>query len=111
MNGARTATAAAYGIEREVGQALRDSYVPRDDLFLETKAWISDYGYDETLPAFDWSAGRRGGPEPEDITLAGFGMADPRALSRIGLHPFVERAWVTPCRGTWSAPAGAVRGA
>ena len=79
MNGARTANAATYGIEREVGQALRDSYVPRDDLFLETKAWISDYGYDETLPAFDWSAGRRGGPEPEDITLAEFGRPIPES--------------------------------
>jgi len=66
----------------------------------------------DELAAIDaLDTGQRGGPEPEDITLAGFGMADPRALSRIGLHPFVERARVTPCRGTWSAPAGAVRGA
>ena len=79
MNGARTTIAAAYGIEREVGQALRDSYVPQDELFIETKVWISDYGYDETLRAFDWSAGRRGGPEPEDVTLAGFGRPIPES--------------------------------
>jgi diketogulonate reductase-like aldo/keto reductase len=49
-------TAAAYGNEREVGQAVRESGVARDELFLETKIWISDYGYDETLHAFDKSA-------------------------------------------------------
>ncbi|MFJ3667192.1 aldo/keto reductase [Streptomyces sp. NPDC090106] len=53
-------TAAAYGNEREVGQALRDSGVPRDELFVETKIWISDYGYDETLHGFDKSAAKLG---------------------------------------------------
>ncbi|MEU9381060.1 aldo/keto reductase [Streptomyces sp. NPDC048279] len=53
-------TAAAYGNEREVGQAVRDSGVPRDELFIETKIWISDYGYDETLHGFDKSAAKLG---------------------------------------------------
>ncbi|WP_226346932.1 aldo/keto reductase [Agilicoccus flavus] len=53
-------TAAAYGNEREVGQAVRESGLDRDDVFLETKVWISDYGYDETLHAFDKSAGKLG---------------------------------------------------
>ncbi|MFG2281717.1 aldo/keto reductase [Streptomyces asoensis] len=53
-------TAAAYGNEREVGQALRDSGVPRDEVFVETKIWISDYGYDETLHGFDKSAAKLG---------------------------------------------------
>ncbi|MEV6308211.1 aldo/keto reductase [Streptomyces sp. NPDC051840] len=53
-------TAAAYGNEREVGQAIRDSGVPRDDVFVETKIWISDYGYDETLHGFDKSAAKLG---------------------------------------------------
>ncbi|MGW2288156.1 aldo/keto reductase [Streptomyces phaeochromogenes] len=53
-------TAAAYGNEREVGQAIRSSAVPRDDLFVETKIWISDYGYDETLRGFDKSAAKLG---------------------------------------------------
>ena len=44
-------TAAAYGNEREVGQAVADSGVPRDEVFVETKVWISDFGYDETLHA------------------------------------------------------------
>ncbi|KRC87260.1 oxidoreductase [Terrabacter sp. Root85] len=53
-------TAAAYGNEREVGEAVRSSGVPRDEVFLETKIWISDYGYDETLHGFDKSAGKLG---------------------------------------------------
>ncbi|MFE9311138.1 aldo/keto reductase [Streptomyces sp. NPDC088353] len=53
-------TAAAYGNEREVGQAIRDSGVPRDEIFIETKIWISDYGYDETLHGFDKSAAKLG---------------------------------------------------
>ncbi|GGQ80219.1 aldo/keto reductase [Streptomyces asoensis] len=53
-------TAAAYGNEREVGQALRHSGVPRDEVFVETKIWISDYGYDETLHGFDKSAAKLG---------------------------------------------------
>jgi hypothetical protein len=51
-------TAASYGNEREVGEAIRRSGVDRDDVFIETKVWISDYGYDQTLHAFDKSAGK-----------------------------------------------------
>jgi 2,5-diketo-D-gluconate reductase A len=53
-------TAAAYGNEREVGEAIRRSDVPREEVFVETKVWISDYGYDQTLHAFDKSAGKLG---------------------------------------------------
>jgi diketogulonate reductase-like aldo/keto reductase len=53
-------TAAAYGNEREVGEAVRSSGLPRDEVFLETKIWISDYGYDETLHGFEKSAAKLG---------------------------------------------------
>lgn len=53
-------TAAAYGNEREVGEALRRSGLARNDVFLETKVWVSDYGHDATLHAFDKSAGKLG---------------------------------------------------
>ena len=53
-------TAAAYGNEREVGEGVRRSGIARDEVFLETKVWISDYGYDATLHAFDKSAGKLG---------------------------------------------------
>jgi diketogulonate reductase-like aldo/keto reductase len=53
-------TAAAYANEREVGEGIRRSGVARDEVFLETKDWISDYGHDATLHAFDKSAGKLG---------------------------------------------------
>jgi len=53
-------TAAAYGNEREVGEAIRRSGLARDDVFIETKVWITDYGYDATLHAFDKAAGKLG---------------------------------------------------
>ncbi|HOV58768.1 MAG TPA: aldo/keto reductase [Rhodanobacteraceae bacterium] len=53
-------TAAAYGNEREVGAAIRGSGIARDEVFIETKVWISDYGYDATLHAFQKSAGKLG---------------------------------------------------
>lgn len=53
-------TAAAYSNEREVGEGIRRSGVERSDIFVETKLWISDYGYDEALHAFDKSAGKLG---------------------------------------------------
>ena len=46
-------TAAAYGNERQVGEAIRRSGLDRDDVFIETKVWVSDYGYEQTLHAFD----------------------------------------------------------
>ena len=61
-------TAAAYGNEREVGQAIAASGVPRDEIFVETKVWISDYGFDETLHAFDKSA-RKLGLEQLDLLI------------------------------------------
>ncbi|MFD9324676.1 aldo/keto reductase [Streptomyces sp. NPDC060065] len=53
-------TAAAYGNEREVGDGIRRSGLARDEVFIETKLWISDYGYDSALHAFDKSAGKLG---------------------------------------------------
>jgi len=53
-------TAAAYGNERQVGEAIAASDVARDDVFIETKIWISDYGYDQTLHGFEKSARKLG---------------------------------------------------
>ncbi|WP_041795139.1 aldo/keto reductase [Modestobacter italicus] len=53
-------TAAAYGNEREVGEAVRRSGLDRSEVFVETKVWVTDYGYDTTLHAFDKSAGKLG---------------------------------------------------
>jgi 2,5-diketo-D-gluconate reductase A len=51
-------TAASYFNERQVGDGLRRSRVSRNQMFIETKVWISDYGYEATLHAFDKSAGK-----------------------------------------------------
>jgi diketogulonate reductase-like aldo/keto reductase len=53
-------TAAAYGNEREVGEAVRRSGLDRADVFIETKVWVSDYGYDQTLHAWEKAAGKLG---------------------------------------------------
>ena len=61
-------TAAAYGNEREVGEGLRRSGVDRDEVFIETKVWVSDYGYDETLHAFS-KASRKLGVDRIDLLI------------------------------------------
>jgi 2,5-diketo-D-gluconate reductase A len=61
-------TAAAYMNERQVGEGIRASGVPRDEIFIETKVWISQYGYDETLHAFDVST-RKLGVETLDLLI------------------------------------------
>ncbi|MCA4722721.1 aldo/keto reductase [Mycolicibacterium fortuitum] len=53
-------TAAAYRNEAETGRGLANSGVPREDVFLVTKLWNSDQGYDSTLTAFDASVERLG---------------------------------------------------
>jgi len=51
-------TASFYANEREVGQAVREAPVPRDELFVTSKVWKDDNGFDETLRAFDASMAR-----------------------------------------------------
>lgn len=48
-------TAAVYGNEAGVGEALAASGLPREELFVTTKLWNSDQGYDSALAAFDAS--------------------------------------------------------
>lgn len=48
-------TAKLYGNEEGVGRAIRESGLPRDEVFVTTKVWNADHGYDATLRAFDTS--------------------------------------------------------
>lgn len=48
-------TAAAYGNEEAVGKAIKNSKVGREDLFITTKLWVSDMGYEKTKKAFETS--------------------------------------------------------
>jgi diketogulonate reductase-like aldo/keto reductase len=72
-------TAAAYGNEREVGDAVRASGLDHSEVFLETKIWISDYGFDETLHGFEKSASKLG---VEQIDLLILHQALPSAFDR-----------------------------
>jgi diketogulonate reductase-like aldo/keto reductase len=53
-------TAKNYGNEKEVGEGIARSGVSRSELFVTTKLWIEDFGYDEALRAFDLSAQKLG---------------------------------------------------
>lgn len=53
-------TAASYGNEEGVGAAIKQSGIPRKDLFVTTKLWVQDHGYDNTLKAFDTSMKKLG---------------------------------------------------
>jgi 2,5-diketo-D-gluconate reductase A len=82
-------TAAAYDNEREVGEAIRRSGVGRSEVFIETKVWISDYGYEQTLRAFDKSAGKLG---VEQIDLLILHQPLPTAFDRtIGAYQALEK--------------------
>jgi diketogulonate reductase-like aldo/keto reductase len=82
-------TAAAYGNEREVGEAVKASGIDRSEVFLETKIWISDYGYDETLHSFEKSAGKLG---VEQIDLLILHQALPSEFEKtIGAYKALER--------------------
>ena len=72
-------TAAAYGNERQVGEAVHSSDLDRSEVFLETKIWISDYGYDETLHGFEKSARKLG---VDQIDLLILHQALPSAFDR-----------------------------
>jgi diketogulonate reductase-like aldo/keto reductase len=72
-------TAAAYGNERQVGEAVHGSDLDRSEVFLETKIWISDYGYDKTLHGFEKSARKLG---VDQIDLLILHQALPSAFDR-----------------------------
>lgn len=53
-------TAAIYGNEEGVGKAIKESGIPREDLFITTKLWNSEQGYEKTLKAFETSMEKLG---------------------------------------------------
>ena len=46
-------TAACYGNERAVGEAISESGIPRNEIFVVSKVWIQDAGYEKTLASFE----------------------------------------------------------
>ena len=53
-------TAASYMNEEAVGAAIRASGIPRDEIFVTSKLWVQDYGYDQALRGFDASMKKLG---------------------------------------------------
>ncbi len=53
-------TAAAYFNEREVGRAVRESGIPRDELFITSKLWLQDYGYEAAKKGIEASLEKLG---------------------------------------------------
>src|SRR6185437_9173590 len=75
-------TAAAYGNEREVGEAIHRSGLARAEVIIETKLWVTDYGYDAALHAFDKSAGKLGVDVIDLLLLHSRGSRTLRSRSR-----------------------------
>jgi len=114
-------TAAAYDNEREVGAAIRSSGIERGELFITTKLWFSDYGYDEALVGFEGCLRRLGldyidlfllhQPVPTDFdgTIAAYKameeiLAEGRARA-IGVSNFSERHLTNLMEQTEVVPA------
>lgn len=53
-------TAMIYGNERSVGEAIKESKIAREDIFVTTKLWNSDHGYENVLQAYEKSLGKLG---------------------------------------------------
>ncbi|KOO42694.1 aldo/keto reductase [Priestia koreensis] len=53
-------TASFYKNEESVGKGIRESGIPREELFITTKVWNTEQGYDETLATFDQSLTKLG---------------------------------------------------
>lgn len=82
-------TAAAYGNEADVGAAIRESGIPRDDVFVTTKLAADDHGYDRALRAFDASLDRLG-LDTVDLYLIHWPGRGPRRESWRALERILE---------------------
>ncbi len=113
-------TAAAYGNEKQVGEGIRRSGLARDEVFVETKVWVSDYGFEQTRHAFEKASAKLGldqidllilhqpAPLSFDSTLEAYrgleSLLDEGRVRAIGVSNFMvenldalmERATVTP---------------
>ena len=96
-------TAAAYGNEAYVGQGLRESDVAPEEVFVQTKLWMSDYGFDKALHGFDRSMNNLGletldlyllhwpGHHPVEDTIAAFGVSASKDVE--GIAKLVAEAY------------------
>ncbi len=64
-------TAVAYFNEEEVGQAVRESGIPREEIFVTSKLWLQDYGYEAAKKAIDTSLRKLGFDYIDDCVILG----------------------------------------
>ncbi len=83
-------TAKLYGNERDVGQAVRASKIPRDQIFITTKLWNTDHGYEGALRAFEQSR-RELGVDSIDLYLIHWPVPGLRQESWKGLLRLKEK--------------------
>jgi diketogulonate reductase-like aldo/keto reductase len=83
-------TAAVYGNEEDVGQAVRSSGLPRSEIFVTTKLWNADQGFDRALSAFDASL-QRLGLEYVDLYLVHWPVQGLRKESWRALESLLEQ--------------------
>ena len=83
-------TARIYGNEADVGEAVQKSGVPREQLFVTTKLWNSDQGYDSTLRACEASL-KRLGFDYVDLYLIHFPVPEVRKESWRAMRTLLEK--------------------
>jgi diketogulonate reductase-like aldo/keto reductase len=82
-------TAAMYGNEEDVGEAVRRSCIPREEIFVTTKLWNSDHGYDKAIAAFEESQ-KRLGLDYVDLYLIHWPVEDLRQESWKALETLLQ---------------------
>lgn len=86
-------TAALYGNEEDVGRAVRDSGIPREDIVVVTKLWNKEHGYDRARKAFETSLERLG-LGSIDLYLIHFPVRDLRGESWRALEDLYQEGRV-----------------
>lgn len=84
-------TAAFYGNEAQVGQAVNESGIPREELFITSKAWKTELGYDRTMAAFE-----------KTMEALGLSYLD-LYLVHWPASPAFDENWIATNRDTWRA--------
>ena len=82
-------TASIYGNEEDVGAAIKESGIPREEVFVTTKLWNSDHGYDSAPAAFEGSR-RRLGLSYVDLYLIHWPVQDLRNETWRALETLLE---------------------
>ena len=103
-------TAQAYGNEEQVGRALADSGVARDEVFLTTKLWRSDLGADRVEPATEGSL-RRLGSDYVDLLLVHWPVYDVPVAETLGAMTELAEAGKVRCIGVSNHPPSLLRDA